>query len=245
MIQIAFIPFTFPGLSNVGCAFTSRQGGASTYPYFAANLSYDVGDDPEAVTANRAYLKERLGLSALVDCTQVHGDAVLFDLEEGAQREADGLATDHPGVGLMIKTADCQPILLAHETGRFVAGLHVGWRGNVIDFPGTGVRLLCERYGCDPSELLAVRGPSLGPKQAEFTSFATEFGSSFTRYFDPTAQTVDLWRLTHEQLLAAGLREERIHGINLCTQSNPEMFFSYRGETKTGRQSGLIWLHPH
>lgn len=242
MAQVAFIPFSFPGMASVGCAFTSRQGGASVYPYFASNISYDVGDDPAAVSANREAIKQRLGLTELVDCTQVHQDAVVFELAEGRPCTGDGLATRRSRVGLMVKTADCQPILLAHETGRFVAGLHVGWRGNVMNFPGSGVRAVCERYDCDPAELFAVRGPSLGPQRAEFTNFESEFGPAFADYHDPDAGTVNLWRLTCDQLAKEGLRPERIHGIDMCTMSLPEVFFSYRGEKTTGRQAGIIWI---
>lgn len=240
--QIAFVPFSFPGLHNVGCAFTSRQGGASKYPYFASNLSYEVGDDPEAVTANREALKQRLKLSELIDCTQVHADTVNFELEEGVLCSGDGLATEKLGKGLMIKTADCQPILIAHETGRFVAGLHVGWRGNVMDFPGTGVRMICEQYGCQPRELMAVRGPSLGPDKAEFKGFEKEFGPQFNKYYDPSTSTVNLWQLTRDQLAAAGLPDDRIHSVDMCTLSTPEVFFSYRGEKVSGRQCGLVWI---
>ncbi len=244
MLQIAFIPFSFPDLPRVGCVFTSLQGGLSKYPYFAANLSFDVGDDPALVRANRDYLKDRLGLDELVDCTQVHGNELIFDLEPGVKCQADGLATQRLGIGLMIKTADCQPIMLTHESGRFVVGLHVGWRGNVIDFPGTGVRLICEKYGCKPAELLAVRGPSLGPQQAEFINFRGEFGSGFASYFNPATQTADLWQLTRDQLVAAGLLPERVFGVDMCTKSTPELFFSFRAKKTTGRQAAIIWIKP-
>ncbi|MGE4503796.1 MAG: polyphenol oxidase family protein [Desulfovibrionaceae bacterium] len=239
---IAFFPFSFPGLPGVGCAFTSRQGGASVYPFQYANLSHDVGDDRAAVDENRTLLKERFRLLELADRTQVHADALCFDPREGDAGEADGLATARPGVGLMIKTADCQPVLLAHESGRYVAALHVGWRGNVLGFPGSGVARFCGEYGLAPEELFAVRGPSLGPEQAEFTNFEAEFGPGFAAYHDPAKRTVDLWALTRAQLLEAGLLPGRVFGVDLCTRTLPEVFFSYRASRRTGRQAGLIWI---
>lgn len=242
MVRIAFFPFVFPGLENVGCAFTSRRGGASRPPFASANLSYDVGDDPAAVERNRAALRERFRLDGLADCTQVHADHVRLDAEPDMDCEADGLTTAEPGIGLMIRTADCQAILLAHESGRYVAALHAGWRGNRIDFPGTGVRVFCERYGLRPEELFAVRGPSLGPDKAEFTNFDLEFGPAFEPWFDRETKTMNLWELTRHQLVRAGLRPERVHGLELCTASRPGEFFSYRREKRTGRQAGLIWI---
>ncbi|WP_022662976.1 peptidoglycan editing factor PgeF [Paucidesulfovibrio longus] len=242
MVQIAFIPFEFPEIPGIGCAFSSRRGGASRLPYHSANLSYDVGDDPDHVDENRACLQNRFRLKALVDCTQVHGDDMRLDAKPGMRCEADGLTTAEPGIGLMIKTADCQPILLAHESGKYAAALHAGWRGNKINFPATGVRVFCEHYGLKPSELLAVRGPSLGPDQAEFQNFEDDFGPGFEPWFNPETRTMNLWELTRHQLAEAGLAPERIFGLDLCTKSREEDFFSYRRDKTTGRQAGIIWI---
>ncbi len=245
-MDLRYIPFTFPGLDRVGCAFGARAAGAPG-PFGGGNMSFDVGDDPAAVLAARRALQGALGCGSWQELRQVHGTQMLFDPEPGdiAQPgtfEADGLATADPGRALVIKTADCQPILLAHESGSHVAALHAGWRGNVLRFPVVGVRAFCEEYGLDPAELLAVRGPSLGPAAAEFTNFEAEFGDDFRPYYDEAARTVDLWRLTRDQLVAAGLRPDRIHSLDLCTKSVPELFFSYRRDHVCGRQASVIWI---
>ena len=242
------IPFAFPGLDRVSCVFTTRRGGASLPPFDAANLSFDVGDQPESVAENRRALAARLGLAAWCECRQVHGDALHIEpaatpIDAPATCEGDALATSAPGCALAVKTADCQPVLLAHESGRFVAALHVGWRGNVLNLPGSAVARLSAHYDCAPSELYAVRGPSLGPEAAQFTNFEAEFGASFREFFDPETQTVDLWRLTRRQLEQAGLRPERIFGLNLCTRTRAQDFFSFRAARTTGRQVGLIWIN--
>ncbi|MGE4291098.1 MAG: polyphenol oxidase family protein [Desulfovibrio sp.] len=242
MVQIAFFPYEFPEIPGIGFAFSSRRGGASQPPFGSANLSYDVGDDPDHVDENRACLQNRFRLKTLVDCTQVHGDTMRFDARPGMRCEADGLTTTEPGIGLMIKTADCQPILLAHESGKYVAALHVGWRGNKIHFPTTGVRAFCEHYDLQPQELFAVRGPSLGPEHSEFQNFEQDFGPGFHRWYNPDEQTVNLWELSRHQLLEAGLLPERVQSLGLCTKSQPEDFFSYRRDKTTGRQAGLVWI---
>ncbi|OGR34736.1 MAG: multicopper polyphenol oxidase [Desulfovibrionales bacterium GWA2_65_9] len=244
---MGLIPFRFPGLAGISCVFTTRRGGHSLPPFDGVNLSFDVGDAPTTVAVNRRQLAAGLGLSRWCECRQVHGDVLHIEpaptpLGTAAVLEGDALATSAPGLALCIKTADCQPVLLAHASGRFVAALHVGWRGNVLDLPGSAVARLCAHYGCDPAGLFAVRGPSLGPQQAQFTNFATEFGAGFREFYDASAQTVDLWRLTRCQLEAAGLRPERIFGLDQCTQSNHQDFFSFRAARVTGRQMALIWI---
>jgi hypothetical protein len=242
------LAFRFPGLAHTSCVFTTRRGGQGLPPFDGANLSFDVGDDPAAVAANRRQLAASLGFSDWCECRQVHGDVLRIEpaatpLEAASTLEGDALATSRPGLALCIKTADCQPVLLAHEAGRFVAALHVGWRGNVANLPGSAVARLCAHYGCAPAELLAVRGPSLGPQRAQFTNFEAEFGTGFGAFFDAAAQTVDLWRLTRHQLEGAGLLPGRVFGLDQCTLSNPRDYFSFRAARVTGRQVSLIWLN--
>jgi copper oxidase (laccase) domain-containing protein len=60
---------------------------------------------------------------------------------------------------------------------------------------------------------------------------------------------MDLWRLTRDQLMNAGVPEHQIFGLDLCTLTMEETFFSYRKACAspvrdTGRQCGIIWIKP-
>lgn len=252
MAAIAFFPFEFIDIPGVKCAFTSRRGGVSEPPHDSANISFEVGDDPDAVRTNRRLLVDRFGLTGWCECRQVHGDVMHFDPAPidpaaGSDLEGDALATATPGTGLVIKTADCQPVLLAHRSGRYVAGFHIGWRGNKLRFLVSGIRRFCEVYGVEARDLFAVRGPSLGPDAAEFVNFESDFGPGFKEYFDPATKRVNLWRMTRDQLMEAGLPREQIFGIDQCTMGQDDTFFSYRRACaapvkETGRQCGVIWI---
>jgi len=254
MAAIAFFPFEFVDIPGVGCVFTSRRGGVSEPPHDSANLSFDVNDDPEKVAENRRLIHDRLELTGWCECKQIHTDIVHVDpapiaTDTPSTLEGDGMTSATPGHGIIIKTADCQPIMLAHRSGKYVAGLHAGWRGNKIDFPGTGIRAFCEAYAIKPEDVFAVRGPSLGPTAAEFVNFDTDFGKSFQQYFNPETQMVDLWQCTRDQLMNAGVPEKQIFGLDLCTMGNDDTFFSYRKACATpcrdtGRQAGIIWIRP-
>ena len=249
--DIRCIPFTFPGIANVRCAFQTRRGGMSAGPHGGGNIAFNTGDDPACVTANRASLRRVLGLDPVAELEQVHGDDMIFEPapapseiapRTGGTDKGDGLATSRRGLALLIRTADCKPLLLAHRSGEYIAALHVGWRGNRCSFPVSGTRRFCRQYGLDPGDVLAVRGPSLSPPRAEFVNFDAEWGPSFRPWFDPASRTMDLWGLTRSQLLEAGLAERHIYGIDLCTAGNNDLFFSYRVEKTCGRQASLIWI---
>ncbi len=245
-MDVTWIPFAFPGIPDVACAFQTRTGGPFADEFAGGNISLEVEDDPAAVVAARRALQGGLGFKAWQEVRQVHGDLVVFepepgDIERPGSIEADGLASTRPGQALVVKSADCQPVMLAHKAGRHVAALHVGWRGNVLRFPRLGAKAFCEEYELDPADVLAVRGPSLGPGATEFANFETEFGEQFRPYYRQDTRTVDLWNLTRDQLQAAGLRPENIFGLDLCTHSLPP-FFSYRRNNRCGRQASLIWI---
>ncbi|MFV0347161.1 MAG: peptidoglycan editing factor PgeF [Halodesulfovibrio sp.] len=248
-MAVDFIPFRFPGIPSVRCAFQTRRGGVSEGDFGGSNISHDVGDKAEHVAENRRQLMQALGVDTWCELRQVHGDALVFDpqhvhAETPATVEADGSATDSAGQALVIKTADCQPILIAHTSGKCVAALHAGWRGNRIGYPQSAIKTFCERYNVLPKDLMAVRGPSLGPAMAEFVNFDMEWGKDWTRWFDAEKKTMNLWQLTRDQLQEAGIPAGNIFGIDLCTHSHADMFFSYRRSRVEGRQASLIWIQP-
>lgn len=244
-MAVQLISFMFPGIPGVRCAFQTRPSDAGDA--FAGNISLSATCPRAQTERHRAELAAAFGVPGMAELHQVHGDMTVFDpepLDAGTAPacEGDGMATQRPGLALMIKTADCQPILLAHRSGRYVAALHVGWRGNRINYPMTGVRAFCAKYGLDPADVLAVRGPSLGPAAAEFVNFNAEWGPEFVAWFDARQHSMDLWRLTRDQLLRAGLLEKHLFSLDLCTFSLPACFFSYRRDKHSGRQASIIQI---
>lgn len=241
--------FEFPGIPGVGCVFCGRAD--AVIPY-AGNISFAVEDRPANVRANREWLLDALGsygLQSWSECTQVHGNQLILDaletdclIDPGELACADGMTTCKTGLGLMIKTADCQPILLTDTTGSHIMALHAGWRGNRINFPASAVRKFCQHYGLCPADLWAVRGPSLGPDAAEFLNFDTEWGTSFKPWYSEATRKMNLWGLTRYQLEAAGIPGSHVFGLDICTFDNAHKYFSYRRQKQTGRQASLIWI---
>lgn len=232
------IPFSFPCLPGVKVLFTTREQG---------NFSLDVGSPEflEEAGRLRARLRKELSLNSWVELHQVHGKTLLVepeatDPDRAGYLEADGACTERENHALLVKTADCQPILLAHTSGKYVAALHVGWRGNAIEFPVSGVHDFCEKYGLRPEDVLAVRGPSLGPGRSEFANYREEWPKAF-HHLVQKDKTIDLWALTREQLDAAGIPPENIFGLDLCSASLPGFLYSYRNKDEA-RQVALIWI---
>jgi copper oxidase (laccase) domain-containing protein len=109
---------------------TTREGGVSKPPFDTFNLCDHVGDEPEAVAANRKRLAAAMGLEEdrVIWMNQVHGDRVTrVDGPRVAAVEAtDALVTTARRLALAVVTADCVPVLLADARSGVVAAVHAG-----------------------------------------------------------------------------------------------------------------------
>ena len=100
---------------------------------------------------------------------------------------------------------------------------------------------MTETFGCQPKEILAGIGPSLGPCCAEFRHYRQEIPAPLWRYGD-RRHLFDFWALSRDQLVAAGVAPAHVEVSGLCTRCRTDRFFSYRAEGVTGRLAAAIAL---
>ena len=248
-VQDPIAYFRFPKLSQhqrlVHGVFT-RCGGISRPPYESLNTSYTVGDQQEDVASNLNRINEVLGAENMIFMNQRHGEnIVILDREPlpkfGQPPSADALITDRPHIGLMVKQADCQGVIIFDPIKHVVANVHCGWRGNVTNILGKDVHRMSRYFDCRGSHLLAAIGPSLGPCCAEFTTHGKIFPNSFQRFM-VRENYFDLWAISRRQLMDAGLSADNIEIAGLCTRCRTDLFYSYRREKRTGRFGSVAML---
>lgn len=224
---------------------TTRSGGISLGAYAGLNLATHVGDDPEAVAANRALLRlppfnlpaEPLWLQ------QEHGIRVAVAEHAIAETIADACIARSPGRVCAVLTADCLPVLLCADGASVVGAVHAGWRGLAA-----GVIESCiAAMAIEPMRLLAWLGPSIGPRAFEV---GTDVRDVFCRHDSAAEQAFvalgqgkwlcDLYLLARQRL--AGLGVQRVSGGSWCTHADAQRFYSYRRDGSTGRMASCIWL---
>jgi len=222
------------------CAFYSgRRGGVSLPPYHSFNLGDHVGDQPDAVIANRAALLKALpGADRIQWLTQVHGIDIIKAPAEGIP-EADASVTAQAGVACAVMTADCLPVLFCNTEGTQVAAAHAGWRGLA-----SGVLIETLAQFPDPSQVTAYLAPAIGPQAFEVGPDVCEaFANAPQECFqagEGDRWYCDLFELARWQLRSAGIRA--VYGGDICTFSDPQGYFSFRRDGTTGRQVSLIWI---
>lgn len=161
---------------------------------------------------------------------QVHGTEIVLVEKMGAPMEADAMISRTPGVRLLIKTADCQPVVLADESAGIVAAVHAGWRGLTADIVPLTIQRMVE-LGAQPERLKVGVGPSLGVECAEFSEPLVEIPAQY-HWAVRADRHVDLWAILEQQLQAAGVRMERVEWMKICTACHPEWFSWRRNKTK-------------
>ena len=198
--------------------------------------------------------KERSRLTAILDdrirrlryCDQVHGRRI-HEISAGGEEvvevgPGDGLVTDAEGVGLLVWTADCVPVLLAGDG--VVAAIHSGWRGCAKDIVGVAVAQMARRN--TPRDRIRVAlGPAVcgtcyevGP---EIPEALRRFDLDESRWL--IGNHIDLRGFLTARLEALGIPAENIETVGGCTVESPDIASYRRDGAAAGRQWAMIVLN--
>lgn len=180
---------------------------------------------------------------------QVHGRAVASlaaepgHVLEGADcvGRCDALLTADRGVGLVVWTADCVPVLIAG--GGVVAAVHSGWRGCVADITGAVVRRCAVEYGVPPHALEACLGPAISGSRyevgREVIAGLRALETDERRW--RRGKAVDLRGFLTARLETLGIDPPAIRTVGSCTASTPELASYRRDGINAGRQWSMIY----
>ncbi len=249
MKKLCIKPGIFSRHSEVFAVQTTRHGGVSPKPFASLNLGHNTPDNPANILRNRQILCNHLGISpsSLVTADQVHGTTVCEAVEGGHYSGGhDAFITDRKNVFLGILTADCYPILLYDPEHKAAGAVHAGWKGTAAKGLGKTIETMQERFGTTPSSCLAYIGIGISGSAYEVgREVADCFSGKYLTTSPDGRILLDLASANLDQLLGAGIPENRIEVSSFCTVSNNRVFFSYRKEKgQTGRMIALIGIKP-
>jgi YfiH family protein len=232
-------------MAKISYLFTDRHGGLSSPPYDSFNLAYHVGDDERSVQRNRDILKRKTALLSIVWMDQIHSNRVhVVDTPLGGDTtidRCDAIVTDLTQTGLAVMVADCIPLLLYDTKRQVIAAAHAGRNGTFLQIAPKTVRTMQRRFGCDPGEIHAVIGPSIGPCCYEIgEDLAAIVEKSFGKQY-MNDRYLDIQRLNVDMLTGIGVKAENIDVSPICSACSSD-HYSYRREGTTGRFAGLIWM---
>ena len=241
--------------SQVMAFSTTRHGGAGKGSYAGFNLNPYCGDDPTAVSANRAALSQELRLSAerIVLPHQVHGDRCLaitgnlFCLSEQGQMAAldgyDALMTQLRSTCVGVSTADCIPVLLYDPSHDAVAAVHAGWRGTVQCIVVKTLQAMGRAYGTRAADVRAVIGPGISLPNFEVGQEVYDRFAEARFDMSRIAKRYAKWHINlplcnQLQLEDCGVKPDNIQASGICTFDRVDDYFSAR---RLGTASGRIY----
>ena len=187
---------------------------------------------------------------------QVHGNNILIVGQDIKNRDLfnssgisnngyDAIITDQSGIVLEVRTADCLPILIVDPKVRIIAAIHAGWRGSLLNLAEKVVMKMEGLFGTDPEDLCVGFGPSIGPCCYEVgDDILDPVRERYQDCMDIISNREDgkgmfnLEGFNRKELLALGIREERIFSVNICTSCHPIRLPSFR---RDGRVEASIY----
>ena len=165
--------------------------------------------------------------------------------------ETDALITDIRGICICVQTADCVPVFLFDKTKNAVGIIHAGWRGTAQLIVKKTIEAMQKYYHCDPADLIAGIGPSIGPEVYEVSA---EVADVFLNVYPTAADAIlkpsrhghamlNLWEANRLQLIGSGVPAASVEVSGICTFQNHEEFYSSRKNNgHTGRFANGIML---
>lgn len=232
---------------GVEIAFTDRFGGHSEGPFSSLNLGGSSGDADEAVAGNHGALSEALGVDGLHVMSQVHGvDVGHADVLRAHGSDdvpvCDALVTDRVGLPLLVRVADCVPVLLADADAGLAGAAHAGRVGLVAGVVPAVVAAMRERGA---TAVRAWIGPRAGgccyelPEQmADDVERAVPGTRSTTTWGTPS---VDVGAGVARQLADLGVTVVDL-GAETCTIEHDDLFSYRRQGVASGRTGGVVVL---
>ena len=182
---------------------------------------------------------------------QIHSDIVHFiDKIPSDNLNGDALITRLPRLLMVIKTADCLPVLMVEESRKIIAAVHCGWRGTQKRVIQRVLEGMEDHYRGQLDSLLVALGPSIGPE-------CYEVGQDVRQGFEeadlpllvfrphPVKKDkyfLDLREANLLQLLGLGVKRENIFTVDSCTHCSNFLPSYRRDGKKSGRMLSFIGM---
>lgn len=156
--------FSLPAFEKTGLVrtvFTTSQ-----------NIAWKYGE--EGCFENYSELGQSLGIKPdqMIKTIQKHTDKIRIVTKENAGEgvskpisaeydEYDGLITDEKNLLLCTVEADCVPVYLLDTEKKVIGMVHSSWKGTVKRISEVAIKLMTEKFACNPENILVGLGPHI------------------------------------------------------------------------------------
>ncbi len=161
----------------------------------------------------------------------------------------DGLMTNLYNTALLIKTADCIPVIFYDSKNHAIAAIHAGWRGLVSGIVNKSIQKMNESFGSLATDLQVYIGPSIRSCCYSFTDKPNQINSPLWKPFIVNKNQkwhIDLAGFLISQLIKFGVKNSQITDSKHCTyhenRSWPSHLRSKHNSQSTGSFATVVQL---
>lgn len=212
------------------------------------NIDYRFGTKTE-VKENRKKIFKQFGIKPydLIEAQQIHGTRILPLYEENTKMwrghnvtGVDGFVMDQSSTAIMIRVADCVPLVLYDPDHHTFGAFHVGWRGAVKNMHILGLEMLTAQYDTNPRSVLAWIGPSAHkccyhakdkPEQSTDKDWKPFIKKRKNLWW------VDIPGYIAQSLKKAGMFKKNIHQSDDCTVDSETLFSHQKIKSQKEKES--------
>ena len=149
--------------------------------------------------------------------------------------DIDALITNIRNKPLIVKTADCLPIVLYCQKSNSIACVHAGWRGIVGGIIKNTIEMMIKNYKASPKDMYVFLAPRIFLENYQVGLEVADLFQS--KIYKGEDCYIDIAKEAILQLVTLGVSENNIEDSKLNTYID-DRFYSYR---KDGKNSGRIY----
>jgi len=204
------------------------------FAFYLKNNDFEIGFSNKYFDFEKFFSGKRFSI-----LKQIHSDIVHRVETPFSDKEGDGLITDKKELYLVIKTADCYPVIFYNKKGGFIGAVHSGWRGtykNIIkSFKEKALEYASLKTVLNDTEVIV--GPGICGNCYEVKDDVVKlfkkagFEDDFFKE-EKRKIFLDVRKAINFTLAKEGFLPENIKNINLCTFEDSTLYSYRKDKTK-------------
>ena len=210
--------------------------------------SFNIDDNIINIFANDIeYIKEKYNIDNYYELTQIHSNIInIVDNNYINETKGDALITNKKNTPLVVKTADCIPILLYDEKNSVIAVVHSGWKGTTNNIAIDTLNTMIEKYNSKKEDIKAYLYPSIRKCHFEVEiDVYKQFKEKIKNIDKYTTKKGIKYYIDLQQIVIDNLKKQKIkeiHDSKICTYCNHGKYYSYRYNNTDKRNYLLVTI---
>jgi len=207
--------------------------------YFSGFGTKALGDGRKINVILDFFQKNKFKFRKIVLLEQIHSTNIVFfnsstNLALEKIVDTDGVITKEKNVILVVRNADCLPLVFVEKNVGLIGISHQGWRGSIKKMAQKMIDKMIE-FGAKKEKIIVAFGPAIGfccynIDEDRYYQFKEEFDGYSDKIFSYREGKIflNLNLLNYLQLVEKGVEKKNIDFFPFCTRCDKKRFFSFR-----------------